>query len=187
MNDSVTLKLAKRRMKEFVKSALIGKTDAADRVFIGRSVPTQTEDLPVLLIYSTGENVSRFNEAPKNYQRNMNLLVECIVAGNDDDDLDIKMETLAEKVETILENDETLGGIANKLELSGSDYQSEPDAQSPIGNLALRFNVEFYTDAIREGVCLDTFKGADVDWKIGHHAGPSDNVVDAEDKIDVIT
>ena len=187
MNDSVTLKLAKRKMKEFVQTKLLNKTDAGARVYIGRSIPTNSEDLPAILIYSTGENISRFNEAPKNYQRNMNLLVECIAAGNDDDDLDIRLETLAEKVEALLEIDETLGGIANKLELAGSDYQSEPDAASPLGNLALRFNVEFYTDAIREGVDLETFKGTDIDWKIGHHAAHPDNVVDAEDKINVTT
>jgi len=188
MNETATRAFAKRKIKEEIQKLLLNKTGAQSRVSISRSIPTDAQDLPAILIYSTGENVDRFNEAPKNYRRTLNVNLEIIAAGNDDDHLDYILEDIGDKVEELMELDETLGGLANKLELSGSSYQSEPDAQSPIGSLVLAYQIEFFTDAPLPGsVCLDDFKGADTKWKVGHHDSSPDNVVEAEDKIDVIT
>lgn len=186
MTNYETPKLVKRKIREYVKNILLDKTPARERVRIGRSVPTQAEDLPTLLVYTQGETVSRFDEAPKSYRRNMNLVIECLEAGDTDDDLDSRLEELGEKVEELIEADETFGGLINKVELSSTSYQTEPDGQSPIGSLVLGFNVDFFTFP-KAHEAIDDFKRADVDWKVGHHNASPDAVVDAEDQIDVET
>lgn len=183
MTSSISERLIKRQIKEAIKKLLFGKTNAKENVFISRSVPVDVDDLPAILIYSTSETVRRFNEAPKDYQRELTVAVECLATGNDDDDLDVKLEILGETVESLMEIDETLGDIVHKVELTGTGYTQDPDGQSPLGSLVLQFAVTFYTDAIRPGsICLPDFKETGVDWKVGHHGSeePGDQV-DATD------
>jgi hypothetical protein len=180
------MRLLKRKIRERIRDILIeAGTPAGIKVAIGRTIPTWIEDFPVILIYPSNENVQRFNEAPKNYQRNFALDIECLAKGSDDDELDYNLEVLAERVEDIVEIDETFGGIADRTELTNTEYQTEPDGQSPVGALKLTYNVRYYQDANQPGLnCLDDLKRVDTDWQVGHDGGsPEDNVVDAEDQV----
>jgi hypothetical protein len=174
-----------------VRDLLLNNTEAKNRVYIGRTVPTKTDEpnaLPILLIYSIDEDVRRFNQAPKNYRRNLTVNIECIDTGNTDDDLDRRLEVLAETVEDLMEKDERLGlKEVNFLELTGANYQAQADGESPFGSLILTYNVEYFRDAILEGAaCLDDLKVIDTKWKVGHQGplSPTDIQVDANDKVE---
>lgn len=170
MTKSLSEKPIKRKIKEAVQKLLKGKTLAGDNVFVSRSIPTDVECLPAILIYSLSENVRRFNETPKDYKRELTIAVECLASGNDDNELDSKLEELGEFIESAMEIDETLGDLVNKVELTGTAYAQDPDGQNPIGSLILQFAVEFFTNAIRSDFdCLPDFKETGVDWKVGHH------------------
>lgn len=181
------MRLVKRKIREQIRDILIKTgTPAGEQVAIGRSIPTWVENLPTILIYPSNESVQRFNEAPKNYQRNFAVSIECIGAGNDDNDLDYNLEVLGERVEDIMEVDETLGiDCVDRLELQNVEYQTEPDGQSPTGSLILNYNVRFYQNANQPGLnCLDDLKQVNAEWQIGHHDGsPEDDVIDAEDQV----
>ncbi len=183
MTDYATPKQLKRQIKEKVQNFLKGKTAAEDRVFISRSIPTQYEEQDVILIHTTGESIERFDQAPKSYKRNLTLLIECVSTGDTDSDLDLQLEEMGEIVEDWLEQDETLDGLVNKVELVGTDYQYEPEAQNPMGLLALRFDVEFYTFPAPDPTKLNVLRQTDIDWKIGHHDAEADDVIDAEDEL----
>lgn len=181
-------KLIKRKIKEAVKTILKGKTIAGDNVFISRSIPVDEDELgerPVILIYSSSENVRRLDESPKVYKRELTIAVECVASGNDDDDLDLKLETLGEQVEAEIEIDDTLGDIVHQTELTGTGYAQDPDGKSPLGSLVLQFSVTFFTDAIRPGsICLPDFKETGVSWKVGHHGSEEFGAqVDATDTL----
>jgi hypothetical protein len=182
VTESKTLEFVKRKIKIAVRDLLKNKTEAKENVKISSTPPTQIEELPAIRIFSTNESVSRFNEAPKNYKRNVNVAIECLDTGNDDDQLDMRLEILGEQVETLMELDETLGKLVNKLELTGVAYQYEADAQSPVGSIILTFNIEFFSYAQRETV-LDDYLSTGVKWEIGHHNSSSDGVKDAEDRL----
>lgn len=182
MSESTTLEFVKRKIKIAVRDLLTNKTEAKEKVKISSSIPTQVELLPAIRIYSTSESVSRFNESPKNYKRNLILAVECIDCGDDDDNLDMRLEILGEQIEALMELDETLGKLINKLELTGSAYQYEADAQSPVGSLILTYNVEFFAYAQKETV-LDDYLTTGVKWEVGHNDESSDGVKDAEDRL----
>lgn len=182
MTESTTLEFVKRRIKIAVRDLILNRTEAQGNVKISPTPPSQIEQLPAIRIYSTNESVSRFNEAPKNYKRNLNLAVECLDVGDNDDNLDMRLEILGEQVETLMEIDETLGRLVNKLELTGVGYQYEADAQSPIGSIILTFNIEFFSYAQRESV-LDDYLSTGVRWEVGHNNSSSDGVTDAEDRL----
>lgn len=187
MNElPILASVRKRNIRLKIQDLLLNKTDARERVYINRTIPTQAESLPVILIYSTGESIRRFNEAPKDYKRNLSIRIECVASGSKDDDLDLLLEQLADKVEEVMEIDDTLGDLVNKSELVSTDYQADPDAESPTGILALVYDVEFFTDAIQPGKdSLPQFTGTDANYNVGIDTGsPADNVPDT---IDVAT
>jgi len=179
------MRLIKSKIRKQIRETLKGNTEAGDQVFVSRSIPSQVEDLPAVIIYSNSENVSRFHDSPKDYRRELIVTIECQAAENTDEETEELLEVIAEKIEDLLELDETLGGLSDRLELTGSQYQYESDGQSPIGVLILQYVVRFYTAAIYEGVqCLDDLKVIHIDHKIGHHNESPDAVVDAQDTIE---
>lgn len=180
------MRLVKRKIRERIRDILIETgTPAQKNVSIGRTRSSWVENLPAIVIYPSPESVERFNEAPKNYQRNFSISIECQASGDTDDDLDYNLEVLGERVEDIMEVDETLGGLVDRLELKSVDYQTEPDGQSPTGSIVLGYNIRYYQNANQPGLnCLDDLKRVDVDWQVGHHGGsPDDEVIDAEDQV----
>lgn len=185
MSGSQTQKLLKRKIKEAVRARLLNGTPAGEAVFLSRSIPVQYEEQTVLLIYSTGETSRAFDESPKRYRRALGLRIEAISSGNDDDDLDQKLENLADAIEDLMEHDDTFGGLSNSIEYQGCDYQTDDAAASPMGMVAMRYEIEFFTYAVRpEAFCLDALKIVDTKWKIGHNNAEPDNVIDAENKIE---
>lgn len=186
MSESKTLAFARKRaIRNYVKLLLLDKTDAQDRVFINRVIPTQIEALPVILVYSMGESISRFDEAPKNYLRDFNLRIEIISAGDQDDDLDERLELIGDKVEALLEQDETFNDLVSHIELKSTEYQGDHEAQSPVGMLALNYSVIFVSEAIKDLSLVD-FNGADATWNIGNLKNSTEEVDGVERATDTI-
>lgn len=174
----------RRAIREKVQAILKGRTPAGDSVFVSRAIPSDTEYLPVVLIYTTGERVNDFDESPKRYRREMSLLIECIVAGDDDEDLDDKIEILADAVEALIEDDDQLGmKEVNGTVLSATEFTQDAKSASPVGRLALQYTVTYFIEAIAEKT-FDDFKGADVDWRI-KRPEQTPTTVDAENTINV--
>ena len=164
----------------------MGKTTAGENVTIARASNVDIEDLPCINIYTIGEAINRHDEAPKTYKRGMDLVIECVTTGDDDDDADLKAEIMSELVEDLMEQDEELGGFGDRLELTATDYRNEPDAQSPVQKIALVYRIDFISETRPvDPKCLADFKGVNTDWQIGHDNAHPDGVVDARDEYKV--
>lgn len=182
MNQLKKQKPIKRRIKEAVKNALSGVLIGDNTVEIAKTIPSQVEHLPKILIYSVNETVNRFDEAPKTYERTLNIKIECVVASHAEDDMDSRLEQIAEAVEARIESDETFSGLVHRAELTNVEYESTTEAQSIVGMVALTYELYYKTQPM-PGQILREFSGVDTDWKIGHHneSTSEDNVVDAID------
>lgn len=176
-------------IRKVIKDLLKGATDAGEQVFTSRSIPTWVENLPVILIYTKDENVERFNEAPKSYRRILNLELEIVAKGSEDEDVQEVLDRVSDQIESLMEKDETLGNdenknnIANKLELSKVEYTLEADGDSPVGMAKNTYSIEYFTDVVFD--CFPDFKQANIDYQVGHHDESPDDVIDAQDQVDV--
>lgn len=175
-------------LKRQIKNAVVkllkdGDTLAKERVSLSRSIPSESITFPLVNVYSVSESVERFDEAPKRYRRRMTLLIECLSSGDDDDKLDLALERLGNQVEILMEKDETLGGLLNKLELAGTDYQQEPDGASPLALLALRYSLEYFDTPSNGEDELSDFNTAEMGWKIKHGDETENEFILANDQI----
>lgn len=173
----------RRAVRERVKTILEGRTPAGGSVFVSRSLPDDAEALPAIGVYTTGENVERFNEAPKDYRRDLSLLIEVKLAGDNDEDLDRKREDFADVIEALIEEDETLGGIVSSLWLTGNEFAESSEGESPLGKISILYTVRYYLDPMKV-TDLNEFQGVDVKYRIKR---PEElpSTVDAQDTIEL--
>lgn len=172
------LALIKLKIRQKIKELLKDKTEAGRNVFISRTTNLDHEELPAILIYPNTERVDVFNSAPKDYKRTFACKIEIVGATASDDELDLQLETIAEQIEFLIEVNETedkyFGKLIDSLMLTGSQYTFTGEGQTPTGSLILDFDFVYYANSIPEGIDLADFKGADIDWKVGHHNSSPD-------------
>lgn len=99
-------------------AVLLGATNAGASVYASRVAPLISNEwqneLPAIIVYTMDEAGEIFNQAPREYLRKVELVVEIHAEGNAA--LDDTLDTLARQVERLLLMNDTLGGTANDLQ-----------------------------------------------------------------------
>lgn len=113
-------------------------------VFSQRSIPTNIDTLPIIIIYSNDVQVSRFNEACKDYMKNLSLTIEIITQNDDDELLMDELDDLSLVVESIMENARDLENQLEYINLQSVRYKTEGDGQSPVGSAILTYDIKYY-------------------------------------------
>jgi len=184
-----------------VQNAGVYVTDAQDRVFTSQTTPSWVEDLPLILIYTRSEDVEIFNEAPREWKRMVNFVIEVIAKGPEEPNLidvnatteflDDTLDKITSQVECELSRDDTLNATADDINLSSVEFAFEGDGQFPIGSARLIYQVTYYTsvpDSIDKQAGVTDLTGADIDWHVGHdNEAPDLTNTEAQDSVDIPT
>lgn len=127
-------------------AVLLGATSAGSSVFASRVRPFVSNDwqsdLPAICVFTMDEASEIFNQAPREYRRRVELVVEIHAVGNEA--LDDTLDTLARQVEHLLLRDDTLGGTANDLEYVRSRMVLLDQAEQLTGACRLIFEAEYF-------------------------------------------
>jgi len=154
----------RKNIRQAIKAALIGNTDAGTRIYTSRVKPIWEDERPLILVYSRTENVTEFAVAPREYDRVLELSIEIVIDGADDidDDLDI----VGQQVEAVMFEDDTWGGLASDTQLKGMSMQIEKDGKQLIGSLILNYEVTYHTKAVNDPNTLEWLNRVDVEYDI---------------------
>lgn len=173
-------KKIRKRVEKLLKDAKIPKV--GQDVFSQRSVPTEHESLPVILLYPRNESIERNDHSPKTYQRTLNLEIEIQTTHDTDDLLADELDELAQAVEDVMEESNDLEGLGcvNQLDLISTLYDTEGEGFSPIGSVRLTYAIEYFTEEGLADKDLVPFKKAKTDW----HLEDETDEKDAEDVIE---
>lgn len=179
----------KQRIREYVKTALENKTDAGSNVVISRAIPTWSENLPQINIYSDSEPVAVHHQSPKTYKREYQFNVECSVAVGHGEDVDDFLDTMTEQVEQALEYDDSFNQLVDFCDLANVNYSGEPDGDALKGTAILTYQVVYLEEAIDpDAVEYKDFKGIDLKIDLNKDKDPDgEPVIDAEDTINLDT
>lgn len=124
---------------------LLDATDAGASVYASRVAPLISNEwqseLPAIIVFTMDESSEIFNQAPREYLRKVELVVEIHADGNGA--LDDTLDTLARQVERLLLMDDTLGGTANDLRYSRSRMVLLDQAEKLTGACRLIFEAEY--------------------------------------------
>ncbi|WP_055135563.1 hypothetical protein [Pseudomonas corrugata] len=127
-------------------AALLGATNAGASVYASRVAPLISNgwqsELPAIIVYTMDEAGEIFNQAPREYRRRVELVVEIHAEGNEA--LDDTLDTLARQVERLLLRDDTLGDTANDLRYVRSRMVLLDQSEHLTGACRLIFEAEYF-------------------------------------------
>ena len=163
MGSASERKRIRKKVIEILKEARI--PNIGESVFSQRSVPTASEDLPVINVYVKSESVERFNQSPKTYKRNLQIELEINTVHNTDDELSDELDDLSQSVEDALEDavdilfamKDSKGNedLINDYDLLSALYDIEGAAQNPYGSVRMIYDFEYFTDEDRPKILPD--------------------------------
>lgn len=184
----------RKTIRKGVAALLKDKTDVGKRVFSNSSIPPWEEELPVILVYARNEPATVYGQAPKEYRRDIDFVVEIIAKGPEVDEegneplgqksLEDILDDIAEQVEGLMSVDHTLGGVADDHEFTNTEMEFDGGGGLPIGSARLSFTVTYYTFYPRDSnqQALADFKTNTVKYHIGK---VDDDTREAEDTVDL--
>lgn len=191
--------LLRKNIRKKVAEILRGNTDAGNRVFPNASVPPWEEELPVILIYPRSESVAKYAEAPREFERDLDLTIEIIAKGPETDEdgnppvdsagnpkkaLEDILDDIADQVEILMAKDETLQNTADDSILKSTEFEFESAGALPIGSARLTYGVTYYTHSPRKSEETSDFATSQHDW---HTGKVDDNTREAKDTVDIET
>ncbi len=182
-------KLIRKKVAELLK----GKTDVGDGVFPNASVPPWHSELPVILVYPRTETSSEYATAPKELERDLDLVIEIVATGPEENlelespgqnkSLEDILDDIAEQIEQILSADDSLGGTADESILTNTELEFDSAGGSPVGSCRLTYAVTYFTmsprDTSKQDV-NDTFVKNKVEYNISK---VDENTREAEDEV----
>lgn len=118
-----------------------------DNVFASRAKPLFDQDLPAVLVYVSEESVKKERWETDGFgalTRELNLFVEAVDIGKDD--LDDKLDALAEKIEFALDGWEIPNYKNAVLRFNGTDTDMSIDGNKTYGAIRLAFSITYFTD-----------------------------------------
>lgn len=131
----------RRQLREAVATAVTGLATTGARVFQSRVYPVQSAEMPGLLVYTTGEEVTD-QSVGLIIGRTVQVVIEgCAKASAD---LDDTLDQIAKEVEIALASAVTVGGKSVLLSYEGCDIEFD-ESNKPAGVISLRFNALIYT------------------------------------------
>lgn len=140
----------RRQIALAVVNLLRAGVPAVQGVQAGRSAPLPVARAPYLLVYTRSEqsaSVSPHGEDDRRLRRLLTLAVEIVVG--DGSDSDEQLDALSLLVERALAGAPKLGGLAEDLEITRTEFAGRGDTESNVGRARLDFVVEYHTSALR--------------------------------------
>lgn len=138
-------------VRQQIRSAIItqvtGLTTTALNVFEHRVYPLAEDDLPAIVVSTTSEGSSIATiggmGTVASLQRNLAISVEGYVKATSD--VAQTLDTIAEEIEVALGDDETLGGLVESIELSGTTIEITAEGDQPVGVVKMDYDVVYRT------------------------------------------
>ncbi len=187
--------LLRKNIRNKVVEILKDKTAAGSRVFGNPSITAWESELPVIHVFPRNESVSKFNESPREWRRDLDLTIE-ILAKGPDTNLDLGtpesgvtsladiLDDLVEQVECEMSRDETLQCEVDDSFLQSVDFEFDASGAQPIGSARLNYSAVYMTmsprDTGKQGV-TDDFTKAVIDYNLSE----DENTREAQDVLDI--
>jgi hypothetical protein len=138
----------RKLIREAARQHLLNKTAANANVFASRSRAIwEADELPAIAIYGVRETITVEIEAPREYRRELELRIECIVAStaNADDDLD----DLGDTVERIIGRSDRLlyakDHVVSDIILNSQQIEFREDGEQTVAALVIVYTATYFT------------------------------------------
>lgn len=137
----------RQSIREAIAERLISaKTNARNNIFISRAKPLFDQDMPAILIYTNTEKIKEERWETDGFgplERELEIFIEAIDYGKDD--LDNKLDDLAEQIEKALDGWDIPNRKSAILRFIGTDMDISIEGNKIYGAVRLGFNLTYRT------------------------------------------
>lgn len=144
----------RKLIRKAAMGMLVGKTVAGTNVASSRPNPLSQrpsahggkEELPAIIIYTRSTKSEVFDESPRRYRHEAELVVECACEIKADEELDDQLDDFEQEVVDALLADDSLGGLTDDLLLTGSTNTIADAGEKLLGAVIITFQAVYFTD-----------------------------------------
>lgn len=134
----------------------------------GNENVTGKKEFPAILVYTRREDTEIWDVSPRSYKHSLRLAVEVIAQQNNE--LDDLLDDLTQGIETVFNEDRTLGMLCESVELSSTEMMLSADASNRvIGSALMTYDVIYLTYAVASGEVapnlLAELQRINLDWR----------------------
>jgi len=130
------------QIKSRVATVLTGLATTGSNVFLSRTYPIATSDLPGLLIYANSESIQRLEIGIQNrQQRTLDLSIEAVAKGST---AESTLDQVTVEVEEAMANDQTLNNLAIDSRITDTQIR-QASAESEFFIATLRYEILYRT------------------------------------------
>lgn len=116
---------------------------ASGRVYSNRNLAVESDLLPVLNVYTADEGEQVLDVTGASLIRTMPLIVEIRAKAANNATIDDTLDALADSVETAMESDPTLGGLATDITLESTSLAASAEGDYSVGRARLTYRTRF--------------------------------------------
>lgn len=163
-------------IRKKVFESLFNKTSFQNRVFRSRKVPLNDDEESnvkdgVILIYLEREQSQKINESPAIYRRSLDLSIAIIktMLPEDSEFIEDQIEDVAQEVEDIFGDDDSLGGLASGMDFTGYEFMDDETGEYKQGAVKLSYSIKYEIERGQDGNDLDDFGTSHVMLKHNDH------------------
>ena len=166
----------RKQIRQKVFDLIKDETDFGERVFLSRKVPLNHDEDESLdgsiIVFVEKETATVWNQSPKTYKKTLSVAVAVVKSLKPDDveSIEDQLETIAEQVQDILEENDTLDGLCSECDYQSSDPLSNTDGEYVEGAIKLTYSITYYEEVGKAEDDLDDFNTSNVSIKHNDHA-----------------
>lgn len=138
----------RKSIRDAIVALLTDATTAGASVYSSRVRAIDETDLPMILVYANTETASIYQEAPRELERVLSVDVKIVAKA--DDDLDDALDAIADEVENVLMQDDSLGGLCDQMLLKNTELTLTPEGDTLLGSCVLTYEVNYYTYSVAD-------------------------------------
>lgn len=141
-------KSLRKKVTEVLKAANIPYI--GEDVYSQRSVPSEKDTLPIILVYSKSESIEEFDNSPKSYRKDIDIVFEIVSVADDDEELADGLDDIVLGVEKAIEEDLFLEENCESVQLKSIFTTTESNGSNPIGVTRVQYTFTLITPARSE-------------------------------------
>lgn len=122
-----------------------GNTLAGDRVYPSQVRPGIRMTFPMIAVYTPEESVTIKGINPHVYERNLELIIECI-SEDINTDVENRLDTLLNEIESLIDTDETMLPNVSEIEYAGSSVNLFNTGEKNTASGVIKYVIKYYTE-----------------------------------------
>ena len=134
----------RQTIREAVQKILLNETEAGGNVYMNKMIPPQHENLPEIIIYTKDETITMQTNAPREYKRELDLVIEIMVQANNEVTAQDLLDKIARQVELLMGKDDSLLCNTGEAILTNIHLEYDESGTSPIGACVMNYNCIYY-------------------------------------------